>query len=106
VALGHPDPRWVAPPGKSLHRLGTELDLGPASAYGWLASNAKRFGSAQLYSGALALGLVVSPQMTGPEFASSRSAVGGSVASMGKGGVCSPRTGLPVLVHSSRLVMR
>ena len=28
----HPDPKWVAPPGKSLHRLGTELDLGPASA--------------------------------------------------------------------------
>ena len=25
----HPDPRWVAPPGRSLHRLGTELDLGP-----------------------------------------------------------------------------
>lgn len=31
-----PDPRWVAPPGQSLHRLGTELDLGPPSAYdGW-----------------------------------------------------------------------
>ena len=29
----HPDPKWVAPPGKSLHRLGTELDLGPPSAY-------------------------------------------------------------------------
>ena len=28
----HPDPKWVAPPGQSLHRLGTELDLGPASA--------------------------------------------------------------------------
>ena len=38
-----PDPRWVAPPGRSLHRLGTELDLGPASAYGWLAANAPRF---------------------------------------------------------------
>ena len=25
----HPDPKWVAPPGKSLHRYGTELDLGP-----------------------------------------------------------------------------
>ena len=24
----HPDPKWVAPPGRSLHRLGTELDLG------------------------------------------------------------------------------
>ena len=33
----HPDPKWVAPPGQSLHRLGTELDLGPPAAYGWLA---------------------------------------------------------------------
>jgi hypothetical protein len=40
----NPDPRWVAPPGRSMHRLGTELDLGPASAYGWLAANAGRFG--------------------------------------------------------------
>lgn len=39
----HPDPKWVAPPGQSLHRLGTELDLGPAGAYGWLAANAPRF---------------------------------------------------------------
>lgn len=39
----NPDPRWVAPPGRSLHRLGTELDLGPESAYGWLAANAPRF---------------------------------------------------------------
>ena len=35
----NPDPRWVAPPGQSLHRLGTELDLGPTSAYGWLAAS-------------------------------------------------------------------
>jgi hypothetical protein len=46
----HPDPRWVAPPGKSLHRLGTELDLGPNAAYGWLARNAGRFGFIQRYS--------------------------------------------------------
>lgn len=46
----HPDPKWVAPPGKSLHRLGTELDLGPPSAYRWLATNAKRFGFVQRYS--------------------------------------------------------
>ena len=25
----HPDPNWVAPPGHSLHRCATELDLGP-----------------------------------------------------------------------------
>jgi hypothetical protein len=46
----HPDPKWVAPPGQSLHRLGTELDLGPSSAYGWLAANAKRFHFVQRYA--------------------------------------------------------
>jgi hypothetical protein len=46
----HPDPKWVAPPGKSLHRLGTELDLGPPSAYGWLAANATRFGFVKRYA--------------------------------------------------------
>jgi hypothetical protein len=46
----NPDPRWVAPPGHSLHRCATELDLGPDSAYGWLAANASRFGFAQRYS--------------------------------------------------------
>lgn len=46
----HPDPRWVAPPGRSLHRLGTELDLGPPGAYRWLAGNARRFGFVQRYS--------------------------------------------------------
>jgi hypothetical protein len=45
----HPDPKWVAPPGKSLHRLGTELDLGPASAYGWLAAHARAFGFLRRY---------------------------------------------------------
>jgi len=46
----HPDPRWVAPPGHSLHRCATELDLGPDAAYGWLAANASRFGFLQRYS--------------------------------------------------------
>lgn len=46
----HPDPKWVARPGTSLHRLGTELDLGPASAYGWLATNGERFGFRKRYS--------------------------------------------------------
>jgi Transglycosylase SLT domain/D-alanyl-D-alanine carboxypeptidase len=46
----HPDPKWVAPPGQSLHRLGTELDLGPSGAYGWLARNAGRFHFVQRYS--------------------------------------------------------
>jgi hypothetical protein len=46
----HPDPRWVAPPGHSLHRCATELDLGPSSAYGWLARNARRFGFLKRYA--------------------------------------------------------
>jgi hypothetical protein len=46
----NPDPRMVAPPGQSLHRCATELDLGPETAYGWLAANATRFGFVQRYS--------------------------------------------------------
>jgi hypothetical protein len=46
----HPDPKWVAPPGHSLHRCATELDLGPETAYAWLAANATRFGFEQRYS--------------------------------------------------------
>jgi hypothetical protein len=46
----NPDPRMVARPGTSLHRCATELDLGPSSAYGWLAQNATRFGFVQRYS--------------------------------------------------------
>jgi hypothetical protein len=45
----HPDPKWVAPPGTSLHRFGTELDLGPPTAYAWLAANARRFHFLQRY---------------------------------------------------------
>jgi hypothetical protein len=45
----HPDPKWVAPPGTSLHRNATELDLGPPSAYAWLAANAERFHFIQRY---------------------------------------------------------
>src|SRR5215218_1005827 len=39
----NPDPRWVARPGESLHRYGTELDLGPPAAYAWLAAHAGAF---------------------------------------------------------------
>jgi LAS superfamily LD-carboxypeptidase LdcB len=46
----NPDPKWVAPPGKSLHHYATELDLGPPAAYGWLARNAKRFHFLNRYS--------------------------------------------------------
>jgi hypothetical protein len=46
----NPDPKWVAPPGRSLHRYATELDLGPPSAYGWLAANSRRFGFVKRYA--------------------------------------------------------
>jgi hypothetical protein len=46
----HPDPKWVAPPGTSLHRYATELDLGPPAAYGWLAGNCHRFGFVKRYA--------------------------------------------------------
>ena len=46
----HPDPKWVAPPGTSLHRYGTELDLGPPGAHPWLAQNARRFGFIKRYA--------------------------------------------------------
>ena len=46
----HPDPKWVAPPGESLHRNATELDLGPPGAYAWLAANAGRFHFVQRYA--------------------------------------------------------
>jgi hypothetical protein len=45
----HPDPRWVAPPGHSLHRCATELDLGPSSAYSWLLGHAGGFGFLRRY---------------------------------------------------------
>ncbi|HEX8101925.1 MAG TPA: transglycosylase SLT domain-containing protein [Solirubrobacteraceae bacterium] len=46
----HPDPKWVAPPGQSLHRLATELDLGPSAAHPWLAAHAERFHFIQRYA--------------------------------------------------------
>ncbi len=46
----NPNPRMVARPGTSLHRYGTELDLGPPSAYSWLERNARRFGFIKRYS--------------------------------------------------------
>jgi soluble lytic murein transglycosylase-like protein len=46
----HPDPKMVARPGTSLHRYGTELDLGPPSAYAWLAAHATAFHFTQRYS--------------------------------------------------------
>ena len=45
----NPNPKWVAPPGTSLHRYATELDLGPPAAYGWLEANCRRFGFIKRY---------------------------------------------------------
>jgi hypothetical protein len=66
----HPDPKWVAPPGKSLHRWGTELDLGPPSAYDWLARNAGRFHFVQRYSWEKwHYGYTLNPRSTPPSYA-------------------------------------
>jgi Transglycosylase SLT domain/D-alanyl-D-alanine carboxypeptidase len=50
----HPDPKWVAPPGRSRHRDATELDLnmhnGGGGAYAWLSRKGARFGFVQRYS--------------------------------------------------------
>jgi Transglycosylase SLT domain/D-alanyl-D-alanine carboxypeptidase/Putative Flp pilus-assembly TadE/G-like len=87
----HPDPRWVAPPGQSLHRCATELDLGPSSAYGWLAGNARRYGFTQRYSWeAWHYGFIAGP----PPCSSAGNAVGpdGAAAAERSG------TGLPSFV--------
>ena len=61
----HPDPKWVAPPGTSLHRYATELDLGPPAAYAWLAANAARFHFVQRYAWeAWHFGYVLNPRST------------------------------------------
>lgn len=49
----HPDPRWVAPPGRSRHRDATELDINMGDgggAHAWLRANGGRFGFTQRYS--------------------------------------------------------
>jgi hypothetical protein len=86
----HPDPTWVAPPGHSLHRCATELDLGPDAAYGWLAANASRFGFVQRYSWeAWHYGLNVGP----PPCSEAGNALGGS-----EGGAGGANTMLPSFV--------
>jgi hypothetical protein len=87
----HPDPRWVAPPGHSLHRCATELDLGPESAYGWLAANASRFGFVQRYSWeAWHYGYDAGPAPC--------SAAGNSVGASGGDGAIAGTGGLPSFV--------
>jgi len=74
----HPDPKWVARPGTSLHRNGTELDIGPASVYPWLAANAPRFHFVQRYSWEpWHFGYVLNPR-SAPRTTVARSAAGGA----------------------------
>ena len=87
----NPDPRWVAPPGQSLHRCATELDLGPPAAYGWLAANAHRFGFVQRYSGeAWHYGFAAGPPPC--------SAAGDAVSGSGSDGFAAGEQGLPGFV--------
>jgi Transglycosylase SLT domain/D-alanyl-D-alanine carboxypeptidase len=87
----HPDPTWVAPPGHSLHRCATELDLGPSSAYSWLAGNASRFGFVQRYSWeAWHYGFDAGPAPCSPE--------GEAVAASGGGASPVSSTALPSFV--------
>jgi hypothetical protein len=87
----HPDPTWVAPPGQSLHRCATELDLGPSSAYDWLAANASRFGFVQRYSWeAWHYGYSAGPAPCSP--------AGETVSASGGGASSVTSTGLPSFV--------
>jgi hypothetical protein len=87
----HPDPTWVAPPGQSLHRCATELDLGPSSAYGWLAANASRFGFVQRYSWeAWHYGFAAGPEPCSP--------AGEAVAASGGEASSLPSSSLPLFV--------
>jgi hypothetical protein len=91
----HPDPTWVAPPGHSLHRCATELDLGPESAYGWLAANASRFGFVQRYSWeAWHYGFTTGP----PPCSAAGNAVGAVTESGGGDGAFAGGAGLPTFV--------
>jgi hypothetical protein len=93
----HPDPQWVAPPGHSLHRCATELDLGPESAYGWLAANASRFGFVQRYSWeAWHYGFTAGP----PPCSAAGNAVGATGAEAGGDGALAGAASLPAFVPS------
>jgi hypothetical protein len=93
----HPDPRWVAPPGRSLHRCATELDLSPESAYGWLAANASRFGFVQRYSWeAWHYGFTAGP----PPCSAAGNAVGAPGAEAGGDGALASAASLPSFVPS------
>jgi Transglycosylase SLT domain/D-alanyl-D-alanine carboxypeptidase/Putative Flp pilus-assembly TadE/G-like len=87
----HPDPKWVAPPGQSLHRNATELDLGPKAAHPWLAANAGRFHFLMRYEWEpWHFGYVLNPRSTPRPTATSaraRSSGGGDGRAAGAGGL-------------------
>jgi hypothetical protein len=99
----NPNPTMVAPPGKSLHRCATELDLGPPSAYGWLARNAPRFGFVKRYSWeAWHFGFTRGPE---PCSEAANSIGGGDGQAAGSGGLPSfvpSRFRTPILRSASR----
>jgi hypothetical protein len=78
-----PDPKWVARPGTSLHRNGTELDLGPPSAYAWLAANATRFHFLKRYAWEpWHFGYTLNPASTPRKAAAGAAARSGAAAAM------------------------
>jgi Transglycosylase SLT domain/D-alanyl-D-alanine carboxypeptidase len=84
----HPDPKWVAPPGQSLHRNATELDLGPPSAYPWLAANAGRFHFLMRYSWEpWHFGYTLNPRSTPRADAGGGRGTGGDGEAAGTGGL-------------------
>ncbi|HSF02838.1 MAG TPA: transglycosylase SLT domain-containing protein, partial [Solirubrobacterales bacterium] len=102
----HPDPRWVAPPGRSLHRCATELDLGPSSAYAWLAAHARRFGFVRRYDWEpWHFGLTGGPAPCSPAPDSGlapRSADGGAASGPGLPGFVPVRFRWPILRGAAR----
>jgi hypothetical protein len=91
IFAANPDPRWVARPGRSLHRCGTELDLGPPGAYAWLAANAGRFGFVKRYAW--------EPWHFGYDRGPSPCSAAGSVGGDGSGSA--PNAGLPGFVPAA-----
>lgn len=95
----HPDPKWVAPPGTSLHRLGTELDLGPATAYGWLVANAPTYHFVKRYPWEpWHFGYVLNAATGGGGRRAGAGGGGGSGGAATAGAVADRRTSLPSFV--------
>jgi hypothetical protein len=95
----HPNPKWVAAPGESLHRNATELDLGPRSAYGWLAANAGRFHFLMRYPHEpWHYGYVLNPRSSPRRGATNGATTGASAEAGGDGASGGTAGGLPEFV--------